>query len=33
VRAFGKGYKEYYERSQKQYGIRFIKGRPAEIII
>ncbi len=32
VRAFGKGYEEYYERSQKQYGIRFIRGRPAEII-
>ncbi|WP_456467543.1 4Fe-4S binding protein [Methanopyrus sp.] len=32
VRAFGKGYEEYYERSQKQYGIRFIRGRPAEVI-
>ncbi len=32
VRAFGKGYEEYYERAQKQFGVRFIRGRPAEII-
>ncbi len=32
VRVFSKGYEEYYERSQKQYNIRFIRGRPAEIV-
>ena len=29
IRAFGKGYEEFYERSSKQYGIKFIRGRPA----
>ncbi|ACX72572.1 4Fe-4S ferredoxin iron-sulfur binding domain protein [Methanocaldococcus vulcanius M7] len=32
IRAFSKGYEEFYERSSKQYGITFIRGRPAEIL-
>ena len=32
IRAFSKGYEEFYERSAWQYGINFIRGRPAQII-
>src|SRR5690606_35289816 len=32
IRAFGKGFEEFYKRSQEKYGIKFIRGRPAEII-
>jgi len=32
IRAFGKGFEEFYKRSQEQYGIKFIRGRAAEII-
>lgn len=32
IRAFSKGYEEFYERSAWQYGINFIRGRPSEII-
>ncbi|BAP62974.1 CoB--CoM heterodisulfide reductase iron-sulfur subunit A family protein [Methanococcus maripaludis] len=32
IRAFGKGYEEFYERSSKQYGIKFIRGRPAQVL-
>lgn len=31
IRAFGKGYEEYYDRARKQ-GIRFIRGIPEEVI-
>ncbi len=31
IRAYGKGYEEYYERA-KNLGIRFIRGRPGEIL-
>ena len=29
IRAFGKGYEEYYRRAQEQFGVKFIRGRPA----
>jgi len=32
IRAYGKGYEEYYQRAQEQFGVRFIRGRPAQII-
>jgi heterodisulfide reductase subunit A len=32
IRAFGKGYEEYYKRAQEQFGVRFIRGRPATVI-
>lgn len=32
IRAFGKGYEEFYKNSQQKYGIEFLRGRPAEII-
>jgi len=32
IRAFGKGFEEFYKRSQEKYGIKFIRGRPAEVI-
>ncbi|MFX0113365.1 MAG: FAD-dependent oxidoreductase [Candidatus Hodarchaeota archaeon] len=32
IRSFGKGYEEFYELSQKEYGVKFIRGRVAEII-
>ena len=32
VRAFGKGFEEFYDRSQNIPGVRFIRGRVAEII-
>ena len=32
IRAFGKGFEEFYKNSQEKYGIKFIRGRPAEII-
>jgi len=31
IRAYGKGYEEYYERA-KQMGIRFLRGMPGEVI-
>jgi heterodisulfide reductase subunit A2 len=31
IRAFGKGYEEFYESAAHQYGIKFIRGRLAEI--
>ncbi|MFX0188144.1 MAG: 4Fe-4S binding protein [Candidatus Hodarchaeota archaeon] len=31
VRAFGKGYEEFYESAGKNYGIKFIRGRLAEV--
>ena len=32
IRSFGKGYEEYYQRAQEQFGVRFIRGRPASVI-
>ncbi|MHA2233250.1 MAG: FAD-dependent oxidoreductase [Candidatus Hodarchaeales archaeon] len=32
IRSFGKGYEEFYELTQKEYGVKFIRGRVAEII-
>lgn len=32
IRAFGKGYEEFYKTSQDEYGIKFIRGRPSEIV-
>ncbi len=32
IRAFGKGFEEFYKRSQEKYGIKFIRGRPAAIL-
>ncbi|MFQ5975521.1 MAG: 4Fe-4S binding protein, partial [Candidatus Hydrothermarchaeales archaeon] len=32
IRAFGKGYEEFYRTAQEGYGIKFVRGRPAEII-
>lgn len=31
IRAFGKGYEEFYKRAQDEYDIKFVRGRPAEI--
>lgn len=31
IRAFGKGFEEFYKNSQEKYGIEFIRGKPAEI--
>ncbi|HDL15666.1 MAG TPA: CoB--CoM heterodisulfide reductase iron-sulfur subunit A family protein [Euryarchaeota archaeon] len=31
IRAFGKGYEEFYRQAQEVYGIKFIRGRPGEI--
>lgn len=31
LRAFGKGYQEFYERAQKEFGIKYIRSRPAKI--
>ncbi|GLI11748.1 disulfide reductase [Methanobrevibacter arboriphilus] len=32
IRAFGKGFEEFYKNSQEKYGIKFLRGRPSEII-
>jgi len=32
IRSFGKGYEEYYQRAQEQFGVKFIRGRPGAII-
>jgi heterodisulfide reductase subunit A len=31
IRAFGKGFEEFYKRSEEEFGIKFIKGRVSEI--
>lgn len=31
IRAFGKGYEEFYKKAQDEYGIKFIKGRPSVV--
>ena len=33
IRAFGKGFEEFYKRSQEKYGIKFIRGRPANVLV
>lgn len=32
IRAFGKGYEEFYKSAQEEYDVKFIKGRPAEVV-
>ncbi len=32
IRAFGKGFEEFYKRSQEKYGVKFIRGRPATVL-
>ncbi|MCZ7392751.1 MAG: FAD-dependent oxidoreductase [Candidatus Methanoperedens sp.] len=31
IRAFGKNFEEFYNRAQKEYGIKYINSRPAEV--
>jgi heterodisulfide reductase subunit A len=31
LRAFGKGYQEFYDRAKQEFGVKFIRGRPAKI--
>jgi heterodisulfide reductase subunit A len=31
IRAFGKGYEEFYKIAQEEYGIKFVKGRPSVV--
>lgn len=32
IRAFGKGYQEFYDRAREEYRVRFVKGRPSKIL-
>jgi heterodisulfide reductase subunit A len=32
IRAFGKGYEEFYDSAQRDFGIKFIRGRVAELL-
>lgn len=32
IRAYGKGFEEYYERARNQYGVNFFRGRPGRLI-
>ncbi len=32
VRTFGKGYEELYTQAEEEYGVRFVKARPAEVV-
>jgi heterodisulfide reductase subunit A len=32
IRAFGKGFEEFYRRAEKEYNIKYIKGRVAEVL-
>ncbi|MHA1299508.1 MAG: 4Fe-4S binding protein, partial [Candidatus Helarchaeota archaeon] len=32
IRAYGKGFEEFYEKTQRQYGVNYIKGKVAEIL-
>jgi heterodisulfide reductase subunit A len=32
IRAYGKGFEEFYKRAEKEFGIKYIKGRVAEIV-
>lgn len=31
IRAFGKGYEEFYRRAQEEFGIRYVRSKPAKI--
>lgn len=31
IRAFGKGYEEFYKKAKEEYGVKFVRGRPSEI--
>ncbi|MCX9010779.1 MAG: FAD-dependent oxidoreductase [Candidatus Methanoperedens sp.] len=33
IRAFGKNFEEFYNRAQREYGIRYINSRPPEVIV
>ena len=32
IRAFGKGFEEFYQRAKNQFGIKYVKGRVAEVL-
>ncbi len=32
IRAFGKGYEEFYKMAKEGYGVKFIRGRPSEVM-
>ncbi len=32
MRAFGKGYQEFYDRAREEFGIRFVRSKPASIV-
>jgi len=32
IRAFGKGFEEFYRRAEKEFGVKYVKGRVAEIL-
>ena len=32
IRAFGKGFEEFYQRAKNQFGVKFVKGRVAEVL-
>jgi len=32
IRAFGKGYEEFYKAAKEDYGVKFIRGRPSEVM-
>ncbi len=33
IRAFGKNFEEFYNRAQKEYGIKYVNSRPPEVIV
>ena len=33
IRAYGKNFEEFYNRAQKEYGIRYVNSRPPEVIV
>jgi len=32
IRAFGKGFEEFYQRAKNEFGVKFVKGRVAEVL-
>jgi len=32
IRAFGKGFEEFYQRAKSEFGIKYVKGRVAEVL-
>lgn len=32
IRAFGKGFEEFYQRAKNEFGIKYVKGRAAEVV-